>query len=521
MNNFSGPEFAKASRIIQALRRNNLAEVPLPKPGSVIGVFENPATLLQSLQHFHPNSVGLFIVDPPRATARESARLWDLDVDGRFATREVSRDDPDYRYHLAATVLAAVRLMTNALHPEGWITAFATTDTYMMVRGALEQYLGFDRFRGELVYQTKSGGSNDSNYIVTEHESILAFSASSNARNLRISKEQGELARYNLEDDQGRFFWDTFPRKNARNYYPITCPDGSVLDFDDDGNRISWLWSESTFKKAYAKGDVELRQVDGAWKAYFKDRLKARKVVRSLTLHGSSLGEILGTGGESDGSGRDLQTATGTREVRAFPGIKPDYIKPSRLFSFLIEAFDQGVGPTVVPFSDRGSSAQAGYLKRLYNGTTMEGLLVNGTEAGEALWEWRLLQAPQEVREAATVLSPLPVVPLDELLLGQLTLEQLTSLVSLESGSSAPWNTLKLGTIHGLWRDVQGQVDIVLQGPTDIIPDHECAELASIVGTSASAVRFWGTGHADLMSSVLRTFGRTSSYRSITSFFTP
>lgn len=521
MNSFSGPEFAKASRILQALRRGDLLEVPLPAPGKVVGVFEEPAQLLHSLQHFHPNSVGLFVVDPPRATTRLKARLWDVDDDGLFVIREVAKDDPDYRFHLAATVLAAVRLMVTALHSDAWIVAFATTDTYMMVRGALEQYLGFDRFRGELVYQTKSGGTGDAKYIVTEHETILAFSISENARNLRISKEESELTQYSQEDDEGKFKWDTFIRRNARQYYPITCPDGSVLELDSDGNRISWLWSENTFKKAYAKGDVELRNQGGEWKAYYKDRAKDKKVVRSLTLHGSPLGQILGTDEEAGGTGRDLQTATGTAEIRSYTGAKPDYVKPSRLFSFLVEAFDQGIGPTVIPFADRGSAALSGYLARLANGLTMSGLLVNGLEAGEDLWKWRLKQAPKAVRAAATNASPLKQVPFEALVLGQLDLEQIASLVSLDSASWESWKTLRVATIKGLWRNVDGHIQIVVEGPPADVTEAVWGEVSRLVESVSAPVCIWGTANEDLMKPVLRLFGRDSVYFQVPGCFLP
>lgn len=521
MNNFSGPEFAKATRILQALKRGDVLEVSLPEQGKVVGVFEEPALLLHSLQHFHPNSVGLFIVDPPRATTRLKARLWDVDDDGLFIIREVARDDPDYRFNLAATILAAARLMVTALRSDGWIVAFAATETYMMVRGALEQYLGFDRFRGELVYQTKSGGTGDAKYIVTEHETILAFSVSETAKNLRISKEESELTRYTEEDDRGKFKWDTFIRRNARQYYAITCPDDSVLEFDSDGNRISWLWSENTFKKAYANGDVELRNVGGEWKAYYKDRAKDEKVVRSLTLHGSPLGQILGTNEEASGTGRDLQTATGTAEIASYTGAKPDYVKPSRLFSFLIEAFDQGIGPTVIPFADRGSAALSGYLARLANGLTMSGLLVNGLEAGEDLWKWRLQQAPTAVRAAATSVGPLKRVPFETLVLGEMDLEQIASLIALESASWEGWKTLRVGTINGLWRKVDGHIQIVADGPPVDVTEADWEEVARLVGSESAAVRIWGTVNEELVKPALRLVGRQSTYSQVPGCFLP
>ena len=55
------------------------------------------------------------------------------------------------------------------------------------------------------------------------------------------------VSRYKEEDEVGRYFWDTFKRKSGKQYYPITCPDGTVLQYEENGEPISWLRSEPRF----------------------------------------------------------------------------------------------------------------------------------------------------------------------------------------------------------------------------------------------------------------------------------
>ncbi len=55
------------------------------------------------------------------------------------------------------------------------------------------------------------------------------------------------LKRYKEVDSIGHYYWDTFKRKSGKQYYPIECPDGTVLEKDEYGNPISWLRSEERF----------------------------------------------------------------------------------------------------------------------------------------------------------------------------------------------------------------------------------------------------------------------------------
>src|SRR5690606_9761134 len=80
----------------------------------------------------------------------------------------------------------------------------------------------------------------------------------------------------------GKYYWDTFKRKSGKQYYPIVCPDGSVIENDHLGNPISWLRSEDRFKSDLLEGEVKFeKKVDG-WSIFFKQRLPEGKKPRSI-----------------------------------------------------------------------------------------------------------------------------------------------------------------------------------------------------------------------------------------------
>ena len=90
------------------------------------------------------------------------------------------------------------------------------------------------------------------------------------------------IQRYKNEDEKGKFFWDTFHRKTGKQYYPVICPDGTVLEKDDHGNPISWLRSEKRFKSDLEEGEIRIMKVSDAWSVQFKQRMPEGKKPRSL-----------------------------------------------------------------------------------------------------------------------------------------------------------------------------------------------------------------------------------------------
>lgn len=146
-----------------------------------------------------------------------------------------------------------------------------------------DEIFGASNFVAQLIWQNKKGGGNDSKHIAIEHEYILVY-----ARNIDMLSEFYEaysedyIKRYKEKDDEGRYFWDTFKRKSGKQYYPITCPDGTILEFDDDGNPISWLRSKARFDSDIKKGDIRIVDNNGKWSVQFKQRMPKGKTPRSI-----------------------------------------------------------------------------------------------------------------------------------------------------------------------------------------------------------------------------------------------
>ena len=225
------------------------------------------------------------------------------------------------------------------------------------LKNICDEVFGAANFVAQLIWQNKKGGGNDSTHIAIEHEYILTY-----AKNIALLGEFYEsysddyIKRYKEEDNIGRFFWDTFKRKAGKQYYPITCPDGTVLEYDEDGNAISWLRSKARFDSDIAAGEIRIIKIGEKWSVQFKQRIPLGKTPRSIFTTETVIDDR-GT------------TSTGASDVYDY--FKKDVFsnpKPVELIRFLL-GFGLGENDIVLDFfSGSGTTAEAVMRSNLEGG---------------------------------------------------------------------------------------------------------------------------------------------------------
>lgn len=150
------------------------------------------------------------------------------------------------------------------------------------------------------------------------------------------------LTRYKEKDERGRFFWDTFKRKSGKQYYPIKCPDGTILEKDENGEPISWLRSESRFLSDLEQGEVRIIKIKDNWTVHFKQRQPEGYKPRSLmTEYGTT----------SDGAA-ELKKIFNKTNVFSNP-------KPVDLIKFLIKFCAKDDAIILDFFAGSGTTGQA------------------------------------------------------------------------------------------------------------------------------------------------------------------
>lgn len=317
--------------------------------------------VLKLLRETYLNRVKMIYIDPPYNTGKDFVYEDDFAEDtGKFLRRDGQYDeqgnrltpnlDSNGRFHTdwLNMIYPRLRVARDLLTDEGVIFISIDDSESGNLRKVCDDIFGASNFISQLIWQNKKGGGNDSLHIAIEHEYVLVYAKSK--PNLAAFYElysDSYATRYKEEDNIGKFYWDTFKRKSGKQYYPIECPDGTVLEFDDDGNPISWLRSRARFEQDLREGEVRITSINDKWSVQFKQRMPQGKKPRSIFTTETVL----------DDKGT---TSTGADDV--FNYFKKDVFsnpKPVELIKFIL-GFGLGNNDIVLDFfSGSGTIAEA------------------------------------------------------------------------------------------------------------------------------------------------------------------
>ena len=326
--------------------------------------------VLKLLQESYLGKVKMIYIDPPYNTGndfiyaddfmhsqeQENQQMGMYDEDG---DRLFKNTDTNGRFHSdwCSMIYSRLHLAKNLLTDDGVIFISIDDSEVKNLKNICDEVFGAANFVAQLIWQNKKGGGNDSTHIAIEHEYILTYS-----KNIALLGEFYEsysddyIKRYKEEDNIGRFFWDTFKRKAGKQYYPITCPDGTVLEYDEDGNAISWLRSKARFDSDIAAGEIRIIKIGEKWSVQFKQRIPLGKTPRSIFTTETVIDDR-GT------------TSTGASDVYDY--FKKDVFsnpKPVELIRFLL-GFGLGENDIVLDFfSGSGTTAEAVMRSNLEGG---------------------------------------------------------------------------------------------------------------------------------------------------------
>ena len=364
--------------------------------------------VLKLLQESYLGKVKMIYIDPPYNTGndfiyrddfKQSAADYDedsgvYDEDGK---RMFKNTDTNGRFHSdwCSMIYSRLHLAKNLLTDDGVIFISIDDSEVKNLKNICDEVFGASNFVAQLIWQNKKGGGNDSTHIAIEHEYIMTYS-----KNISLLGEFYEaysddyIKRYKEEDNVGRFFWDTFKRKAGKQYYPITCPDGTVLEYDEDGNAISWLRSKARFDSDIAAGEIRIIKIGDKWSVQFKQRIPLGKTPRSIFTTETVI----------DNRGT---TSTGASDVYDY--FKKDVFsnpKPVELIRFLL-GFGLGEDDIVMDFfSGSGTTAEAVMRSNLEGGAGKY-ILVQLPENIDTLLNSSSTNAKRVAENAVSVLDEL------------------------------------------------------------------------------------------------------------------
>lgn len=310
---------------------------------------------LQLLLKTHKSKFDIIYIDPPYNTGNK---------DFIYGDAYVVAEDTFKHSKWLSFMDKRLRMARSLLKEDGIIFMSIDDNEQATLRILADSIFGEQNFISELVWQKKKGGGNDSRHVATEHEYIIMFAKNKQAlENIFIEYGSDYISRYKEEDEHGRYFWDTFKRKSGKQYYAITCPDGTILEKEENGEPISWLRSEQRFLSDLALGEARIVKINGKWTVHFKQRQPAGYKPRSLvTEYGTT----------SDGAS-DLKSLFNITNIFSNP-------KPTTLLEFLIK-FKANRDITVLDFfAGSGTTGHAVMKLNAEDGGTRRFILCTNNE---------------------------------------------------------------------------------------------------------------------------------------------
>ncbi len=268
--------------------------------------------VLKLLQSSYYNKIKMIYIDPPYNTGNDFVYEDDFkDPIEKYKeiTSQTTKSNPETmgRFHTnwLNMMYPRLRLAANLLRDDGVIFISIDETELHNLKKICDEVFGEENFVADFVWHNKRGGGNDAKFVAVEHEYVIMYAKNINELSeLFVPFSPQYLLRYKEEDEQGKYYWDTFKRKSGKQYYPITCPDGTVLQNDELGNPISWLRSEARFKEDLSKGEVRIVKIKESWSVQFKQRLPEGKKPRTIFLEESIFAN---QGTTADGSSETLE----------------------------------------------------------------------------------------------------------------------------------------------------------------------------------------------------------------------
>lgn len=231
---------------------------------------------LHLLEKTHKGKIDVIYIDPPYNTGNKDFKYGDAFVD----------INDGYKHSKWISFMEKrISIAKNLLLEDGIIFVSIDDNEQAQLRLILDSILGEQNFISQLIWQKKKGGGNDSRHVATEHEYVLVYAKNKEVlENIFIDYGEDYISRYKEKDYKGRYFWDTFKRKSGKQYYPIICPDGTILEKDENGEPISWLRSEKRFLSDLDEGEARIIKINGKWTVHFKQRQPKGYKPRSIML---------------------------------------------------------------------------------------------------------------------------------------------------------------------------------------------------------------------------------------------
>ena len=211
-----------------------------------------------------------------------------------------------------------IQILYNLLSKDGVLFINLDENEHAYCKVICDEIFGRSNYVGDLIWQKRKGGGNDSHYFAIDHDYILVYTKTKSKEihpRWYVSQSEEYQKRYKEIDENGnRYFWDTVARNGLKNAIPVSiqCPDGTVLNINSQKSQV-------TIEEGLQNGTIRLIQTKKGWTLHHRVYMSGVQVLRSILV---DVGTNKSAGDESE---------------LLFGNNSFDYPKPEALIEKLLE----------------------------------------------------------------------------------------------------------------------------------------------------------------------------------------
>lgn len=247
------------------------------------------------------------------------------------------------------------KYLHSLLCKEGFLFVNLDEQEHAYAKILLDGIFGRQNFIGDIIWQKRKGGGNDSRYLALDHDYILVYAKDASKEThpikWRTAQSKEYLKRYKeIEDDGRRYYWDTVARNGLQSPIPVSvvCPDGTTLS-------INSQMGQTAIDEGLMDGTVRLTKGKNGWTLHHKVYMGRGQVQRS----------ILTDVGTNKTAGDEMEYLFGDK--KAFP-----YPKPEKLIARILELASEKGDIVLDSFLGSGTTAAVAHkMGRRYIGVEM------------------------------------------------------------------------------------------------------------------------------------------------------
>lgn len=212
----------------------------------------------------------------------------------------------------------------------------------------LDEIFGRKNFIGDLIWQKRRGGGNDSTFFAIDHDYILVYAKnkSIHKNKWRVSQSAAYQKRYKEIDEKGnRYYWDTLSRDGLQNPIKVelTAPDGTKFVVNSQK-------SKETIADGLVNGQIKFSKTKKGWSLHHRVYLSGVQVLRSILTTGTN------------------KTAS-DENIALFGDMAFDYPKPENLIRTILELVTKEGDLVLDSFLGSGTTAAVALkMKRRFIG---------------------------------------------------------------------------------------------------------------------------------------------------------